>query len=361
MGSAHDPAALLRADRRLRELARQLVNDPGTAEDLAQETWLAALASGEIRFLPGWLATVVRRLSRDERRGTERRDQREQIVARPEALPATADLLAREEARRRVVAALLALDEPLRTTLVLRFLEELPPRAVAARMGVPVETVRSRTRRGLEVLRERLDRSFGDRESWCAGLVPLLRPSAVPPVLASVLAAMTLQKMLALAAAVLLCVLGWMAWPRGGRELGSVLATADPVPLEDPPRGIAEIEKAKEDAEARTVVPSRTVAKTTELSGSLRVRVSWSDGTPAAGIGVTLVQYERENPELARRRGSTDEAGTLVFTEIPVGEVSVELDRGVFGSKEVVAGKETELALTIPRGFDLSALVEDEE
>src|SRR5262245_62507800 len=107
MSSAgHDPASLLRADRRLRELARQLVRDPGAAEDLAQETWLAALASGEIRFLPGWLATVVRRLSRDERRGAKRRERRERVVARPEALPATSELLAREEARRRVVEAL---------------------------------------------------------------------------------------------------------------------------------------------------------------------------------------------------------------------------------------------------------------
>ncbi|MCI0346416.1 MAG: RNA polymerase sigma factor, partial [Chloroflexi bacterium] len=60
-------------------------------------------------------------------------------------MPAVVEILEREEARRRVVEALLALDEPLRTTLILRFLEELPPRAVAARMDIPVETVRSRT------------------------------------------------------------------------------------------------------------------------------------------------------------------------------------------------------------------------
>lgn len=359
--AGHDPAALLRADRRLRALARELVRDPGAAEDLAQETWLAALGSGEIRFLPGWLATVVRRLSRDQRRSAGRRERRERSVARPEALPGTADLLAREEARARVVAALLALEEPLRTTLVLRFLEELPPRAVAARMDVPVETVRSRTRRGLEVLREALDRSFGDRASWCTALLPLLRPSGVSQALTTVLAAMTLQKLLALAVALLLCVLGWMAWPRGEREVGSVLATADAPPLVSPPRAAAELVRAEEPDDDRTVLPSQAVAPTRESYGSLRMRVTWHDGTAASGIGVSLLQYERENPELGQRQGTTDESGVLVFAEVPAGEASIVLDRGVWGSKDVERGKEAELALTIPRGFDLTVLVEDEE
>lgn len=46
-------------------------------------------------------------------------------------------MASREELRRRVGEAILALDEPYRATIWLRFREQLPPRAVARRMGVP--------------------------------------------------------------------------------------------------------------------------------------------------------------------------------------------------------------------------------
>ena len=42
---ALDPATLLAQDHRLRSLARALVRDAHAADDLAQETWLAALES----------------------------------------------------------------------------------------------------------------------------------------------------------------------------------------------------------------------------------------------------------------------------------------------------------------------------
>jgi DNA-directed RNA polymerase specialized sigma24 family protein len=57
---------LLEQAPRLRDLARQLVKDPHTADDLVQETWLTAIQ----RPLPdglalrAWLATVLRNLAR---------------------------------------------------------------------------------------------------------------------------------------------------------------------------------------------------------------------------------------------------------------------------------------------------------
>ncbi len=135
-----------------------------------------------------------------------------------------------------MVEALLALDEPLRTTLILRFLEELPPRAVAARMDIPVETVRSRTRRGLGVLREQLDRSFGDRTSWCSALLPLLRRPSAVEALSTAFVVMSIPKKLALV--VLVCALGWLAWPRreGGAEPVVALGPGAPAVLQEPPR-----------------------------------------------------------------------------------------------------------------------------
>jgi protocatechuate 3,4-dioxygenase beta subunit len=58
----------------------------------------------------------------------------------------------------------------------------LPPREVARRLGVPVETVRTRLKRGHALLRARLDGDYGDdREAWCKALLPfaLARPARV--------------------------------------------------------------------------------------------------------------------------------------------------------------------------------------
>ena len=49
----------------LRDLALNLVRDPSLADDLVQETWVAALAerSAPVRSSRAFLATVVRRLA----------------------------------------------------------------------------------------------------------------------------------------------------------------------------------------------------------------------------------------------------------------------------------------------------------
>ena len=72
----------------VRALARSLVRDPGLADDIAQETWLAALrkpASGT-GISRGWLASVVRNAVRQEhRRGAIRREHEERARVEGEA------------------------------------------------------------------------------------------------------------------------------------------------------------------------------------------------------------------------------------------------------------------------------------
>ena len=78
-----DAASLLARDGRLRALARALVRDPATADDLAQEAWLALLERGSgVRALSAWLATLVRRAATRERRDRTRRERREAAAAR---------------------------------------------------------------------------------------------------------------------------------------------------------------------------------------------------------------------------------------------------------------------------------------
>src|SRR5262245_7778646 len=106
----------------VRGLVRALVSDPHHADDVTQDTWLAALENPprDASALRSWLARVARRLAARFRRDERRRRRREEASARPEALPSTAEAVERETLRRRVVDAVLALDEPYRSTLILR-------------------------------------------------------------------------------------------------------------------------------------------------------------------------------------------------------------------------------------------------
>lgn len=167
-------AELKRQVRWLRGLARELVRDEHLAEDLAQETLLEALARPprSLASLRQWMRSVVRNRWRDTLRSDERRRQRETVAARPEATDDGAADVALVELQRTLAQAVLELEEPYRSALVLRFYESLPPREIARRQGASVATVKSRLRRALERLRQTLDQRRGGRSNWSAVLAP---------------------------------------------------------------------------------------------------------------------------------------------------------------------------------------------
>ena len=159
---APTPANLLAHAGFVRALARAALRGDAECEDLEQDVWVAAIEGAPARQEDqrGWLAAVVRNHAVDLFRRRSRRAARERCAARPEAVAGPEDVVARAEVGRRLVAAALALEEPSRTAILLRFFDDLPPREVAARLGVPVETVRTRTKRGLERLRARLEHEW---------------------------------------------------------------------------------------------------------------------------------------------------------------------------------------------------------
>lgn len=170
------PETLLAHTGWMRRLARTLVRDDAQADDVVQDAVVAALRTPprDPLALPAWLATSVRNGARQLWRGESRRAAREEAAARTEASPGAAEVVARAEEHGLVVQAVLGLDEPYRSALLLRFYDDLPPRDVAKRLGVPVETARARIRRGVEKLRERLDGAHGgDGKTWRLALVPL--------------------------------------------------------------------------------------------------------------------------------------------------------------------------------------------
>jgi RNA polymerase sigma-70 factor (ECF subfamily) len=165
---------LLRHASFIRSLAHGLLRDPHDVDDVVQETVVAALQSSP-RRLREWMAAVAGNLARRSLRSGRRRAERERKAARREAVPSTAELVGSLELQRQVVEAVLALGEPYRSTIILRFFYDWPPRRIARRQGVPVETVRTRLTRALDQLRARLDEGFGgDRRAWSLGLVALV-------------------------------------------------------------------------------------------------------------------------------------------------------------------------------------------
>lgn len=160
----------------VRRVAEGLLRDPHDVDDVVQDAYVAALRAPPAHGLRSWLATVARNAARMRLRARRRRVAHELAAARPDRTPGTADTAGRMEIHRRLVEEVLAIEEPTRTIVVLRYLDGLPPRTIAARLKLPLDTVRSRLRRGLERLRGRLDAwSGGDRAAWALILLPILR------------------------------------------------------------------------------------------------------------------------------------------------------------------------------------------
>jgi RNA polymerase sigma factor (sigma-70 family) len=168
----------------MRALARTLVRDPGDAEDILQETWLEAVRRPprDPAATGGWLASVLRNFARRRFRHEGRRRAREERAARPEAVEADPRaLLEKLELHRTVAGEVARLEEPYRSTIILRFFEDLGVAEIARRQGIPLDTVKTRLRRALAELRGRLDRRHGgDGRSWKIALLPLAGLAALP-------------------------------------------------------------------------------------------------------------------------------------------------------------------------------------
>lgn len=186
--TATAPEAILSHTAWIHRLARHLARDPDLADDLAQATYVAALERppATTQNVRGWLATVTRNVWRQTARSERRRVARERELSSEAPTPPTDETVAKAQTHRLVVDEVLALAEPFRTAVLLRFFEDLPPRVIAKRTGVPVATVHSRIGRGIRLLRGRLEtRCGGDRAALATMLVPLMAQRGLGPALAT--------------------------------------------------------------------------------------------------------------------------------------------------------------------------------
>ena len=161
----------------LGRLARALLGEDHAADDLVQQTVLAALETRvPTESRRAWLASVARRLAARHHRTQARRRTREIRASAPEELPGSAELVERAEIAERVTSATRELPEPFRRTILLHFMEGRSAVEIGLAEGKPADTVRWRLRRGLSLLREELMRR--ERCDWsacCVLLLPLTR------------------------------------------------------------------------------------------------------------------------------------------------------------------------------------------
>jgi RNA polymerase sigma-70 factor, ECF subfamily len=145
----------------------RILGSPADAEDVTQETFVAAFRSiGKFRGdapLRAWLLRIAtrqafRRLA-SRRPSTDVDNVPEPLLADRHAEPA--DAILATEGRRDVRRAVGALPEPYREAIALRFFADLSLAEVADATGRPINTVKTHLRRGLERLRPALGGDSG--------------------------------------------------------------------------------------------------------------------------------------------------------------------------------------------------------
>ncbi len=248
----------------LRRVARHLVRDAATADDLIQATFLAALEGAESfdqrqPVLP-WLTGILRNQARlAHRRARRRPDPRR--IPEPEELDPL-EHAQREELDREVDEAIAQLPEAYRPVLQLYLVHGLSAAEIATTLERPGGTVRTQIVRGLEKLRDLLPVGLA---GLIAGLLPssgiaAVRAAIVQSASRRVITTTTtwfggmivMKKVLGLVAAVV--PLAWFVWWMTTRDVDPSGTSPDATPTAmtaEPSEEAAESEA--EDATANPV------------------------------------------------------------------------------------------------------------
>ncbi|MCP5041875.1 MAG: sigma-70 family RNA polymerase sigma factor [bacterium] len=353
---------LLAQTQWLRRLAEELV-PAADREDLVQEVLLSATRrERDPEHLRGWLATVARNLATRFRQKERNRRAREQAVARFEsAEPSAAETVEGFETHHAVVNAVMALKEPYRTAVLLRFWEDLPLREVAERTGVPAETARTRIRRGVERLRQRLDEQISCRSTWALALLKLNaahRAMASAPILTGVLG---MKKAVTAMATVALLLAGglWYSGAFTGEPLLRTPAEAPRAVVGSPSADVAATETRGDETPIRRDVTAGGAGEPT--TGSLHATVIVRGlEVPVAEVAFTVWTMVEGNEHRFAAEAVTGADGTATVEGLAAGEYNLRLDRFDFTESFVIdAGSEQRVQCRVRPGVMLTGIVVD--
>jgi RNA polymerase sigma-70 factor (ECF subfamily) len=147
-------------------LALRFLGDGGLAEDVAQEAFVRlsenlGRVESEAHLVP-WLRRVTARLCIDEYRRRRRWAVPLESIPEPasdaDSDTGPADFLEMERLR----ALVAGLPAKARMALILRYQEDMQPAEIARTLGTPLYTVKSRLKRALAALREKM--GAGDKK-----------------------------------------------------------------------------------------------------------------------------------------------------------------------------------------------------
>lgn len=331
MGTPLEPTAAA-----LGRLARELASGSHPEADAAQDAWLAWLRKPTAGTeLLAWLRGARRRGARSIRRDEARRREREARASAAGGVEGPLDSLLRLERARTLLAAVESLEEPYRTAVVARFFEDLPPRTLARRLGIPVNTARSRVRRGLEELRRKLD------PETLLALAPLHELPRRSPLERS-------GPLVALGLTSLLAVFAWRAWR--AEDHAPLRSGALPVAGAPLARAASVAPTASEREALAPAPPAPAVPLSAVVAGPRLARVSGrlvdERGLPSAGVPVRIEVgsvYVAAEPRDALRgmrslvpavahHASSDDDGRfeLEFDADPVVGYELWIDQGDF-------------------------------
>lgn len=150
--------------RRLYGLVLRVVRDPAQAEEVAQEAFLEIWRTSA-RFDPdrgsamSWMMTIAHRKAVDRVRSAEaasRRDDTWEATTQDRAYDITAEEVERSLDAQRVRQALASLTETQRGAVQLAYFGGYTHNEVAALLGIPLGTAKTRIRDGLIRLRDTL-------------------------------------------------------------------------------------------------------------------------------------------------------------------------------------------------------------
>ncbi|MEM7203260.1 MAG: sigma-70 family RNA polymerase sigma factor [Planctomycetota bacterium] len=351
-----DPAALARVfDAVAPELlmvAVHVAHDEERAEDLLQETFLAAIEGAsafdpEQRLVP-WLVGILVNQARRQRRDRQRQPELERLAPRQEAGPREA--AEAQEFAEAIAAAMRDLPQPYRQVVTLSMVHGLSPKAIAHALERPAGTVKAQLHRGREILRRALPTGFAAAAvGWLTAGPGLAAVRARVLDRAGILRRarrVAVWRTSAIGSAVVLglALTGWWA-----------VHTAHPVEPTAPVTKPAPPTAPAPAAVAPTApTPSRTATATAPLAegpASLHIQALWHDGDPAPGVMVSLLPTRLANAWLHQRWLPADERGRVEVQEWPAGPLLVEGDRGGELRAEIRANRTYELELRIPRGI----------
>lgn len=139
-------------------IAFSVLRNEHDAEDAAQETFLRALRSGklnDVKDARAWLAKIAWRIALDHRRTT---DVSIEAIAEPmsPSLNAENEML-REERMQMLHGLIRSLPRDLQDVVTLSTVQELSGSDVAAVLGIPEASVRTRMYRARALMKEKLE------------------------------------------------------------------------------------------------------------------------------------------------------------------------------------------------------------